>query len=101
VIRENIVVVVKGAEHAVNAGTTQGRNHWQHYAPFFVQLMFVISLCVSYLVVQSPRSEEVSSLQASVLFQRFGDPRIRDQDNDGHLCRSFRFSWCLILPLSL
>jgi hypothetical protein len=59
-----------GEHRSGGQGRRTCRQCWHHartqplaaYPPFFVQLMFVISLCVSYLVVQSPRSEEFSSL---------------------------------------
>ena len=103
-IWEDIVVVVKGAEHAVNAitkgkfGLELGSTVLQHaigissllliveflaqlflipQGTLFGQLMFVISLCVSWVynfLISSLRREE---LQANILFKKLGDPRIR------------------------
>lgn len=104
VIWEDIVVVVKGAEPAVNAitkgkfGLELGGKVVQHaigisslllileflaqlflipQGTLFGQLMFVISLCVSWVhnfFISSLRRER---LQANILFGKLGDPRIR------------------------
>ncbi|KAH0838872.1 hypothetical protein J3R83DRAFT_7289 [Lanmaoa asiatica] len=105
VIWEDIVVVVKGAENAVNA-ITKGkfglvlRRDWfsrhsigisslllivEFLAQLFLipqgtlfgQLMFVISLCVSWVYNFHVSSFRRDTLQADVLFQKLGNPRIR------------------------
>ena len=96
-IWEDMVVVVKGAEPAVNA-ITKGKFGLElraitrcsllHMLKFvaqlfipqgtpFGQLMFIISLCVSWaynFYISSLRTERV---QAGILFQKLGDPQIR------------------------
>lgn len=104
VIWEDIVVVVKGAENAVNA-ITKGKfglvlddglsRHavgicsilliLEFLAQLFLipqgtlfgQLMFVISLCVSWVYNFHISSFRKETLQATVLFQKLHDPRIR------------------------
>ena len=104
VIWEDIVVVVKGAEPAVNAitkgkfGLELGGKFLQHaigissllliveflaqlflipQGILFGQLMFVISLCVSWVYNFHISSLRRERLQANVLFEKLGDPRIR------------------------
>ena len=102
VIWEGMVVVVKGAEPAVNA-ITKGKfeldlGGLQHaigisslllileflaqlfFIPqgtFFGQLMFVISLCVSWAYNLYISSLGADRLQAAVLLRKLGDPPIR------------------------
>jgi len=103
-IWEDMVVVVKGAEAAVNAitkgkfGLELGGGGLPHaigisslllileflaqlflipQGTLFGQLMFVVSLCVSWVYnfyISSLRRER---LQADILFRKLGDPRIR------------------------
>lgn len=104
VIWEDMVVVVKGAENAVNA-ITKGKfglvladgfsTHaigicsllliLEFLAQLFLipqghlfgQLMFVISLCVSWVYNFHTSSFRRETLQANVLFRKLGNPRIR------------------------
>ncbi|KAF8549356.1 hypothetical protein OG21DRAFT_1606481 [Imleria badia] len=103
VIWEDIVVVIKGAEPAVNAitkgkfGLKLGGRVLQYaivvsallliletlaqlflipQGILFGQLMFVISLCVSWVYNFYISSSRRERLQADVLFKKLGDPRI-------------------------
>ena len=102
-IWEDMVVVVKGAEPAVNAitkgkfGLELGGSVLQHaigisslllileflaqlflipQGTLFGQLMFVISLCVSWVYNFHISSLRRERLQADVLFRKVGDPQI-------------------------
>ncbi|KAF8122437.1 hypothetical protein EV363DRAFT_828692 [Boletus edulis] len=103
-IWEDIVVVVKGAEPAVNAitkgkfGLELGSTVLRHaigisslllileflaqlflipQGTLFGQLMFVISLCVSWVYNFHISSLRRETLQANILLQKLGDPQIR------------------------
>ena len=93
---EDMVVVVKGKDHAVNI-ITKGKFGLElhaitrcsllHILKFlaqlfipqgapFGQLMFIISLCVSWAYNFYTSLSRIEKLQADILFQELGDPRI-------------------------
>lgn len=104
VISDDIVVVIKGAEDAVNVITKgkfgfEPRGRFSQHAiaicslfliveflvqlllvsqgTFFGQLMFASSVCISWLYTFCTSFSRREPLQANILFQKLGDPRIR------------------------